>query len=191
METDRTDFWILCCSKRREDKEICRRQDVDVETYADERYFSDVKFEIIECHRGQIQFPERVSGQTEGNYGKDYMIKDPRPVEYVPIMWGDVQIVEELDETLRTIVEDVVEDMEKKIEEQERERVLGQVNLRLAEMQLENIKADEKGERRVHALDNITRLNIFFEILGDQHCLSEAQKVRDEGRSDCIVEEEL
>ena len=102
-----------------------------------------------------------------------------------------MEIVEEMDETVGMIVEDVVEDMEKIIEEQERERVLGQVNLRLAEMQLENMKADEKGERRAHALDNITRLNIFFKISGDQHCLSEAQKVRDEGRSDHIVEEEL
>ena len=55
-----------------------------------------------------------MSGQTEGNYGKDYMIKDPCLVEYVPMMWGDVQIGEELDKMVGTIVEDVVQDMEKK-----------------------------------------------------------------------------
>ena len=58
-------------------------------------------------------------------------------------------------------------------------------------MQLENMEADEKGERKAHTFDNIIRLNIFFEISGDQLRLSEVQKVRDEGRSDCIVKEEL
>ena len=165
---------------------------VDVEMYADERNFSEVIFQIIERHGGQIQFPERVSGRTEeGNYSKDYMIEDAHEVEYIPMMWGDVQISEEeLDETVGTIVEDVIEDMEKKIYEQEKERVLGQVNLRLAEMQLENMEADEKGERRAHALDNMTRLNIFFKISGDQRHMSEVQ-VRHEGTGGCLVEEEL
>ena len=59
---------------------------VDVKMYVDERNFSDVKFQSIEHHRGQILFPERVSGRIEGNYIKDYMLEDPRPVEYIPIM---------------------------------------------------------------------------------------------------------
>ena len=172
-------------------KKFAEDKMVDVEMYGDERNFSDVKFQIIECHRGQIQFADRVSSQTEGNYGIDYyMIEDACPVEYVSMMWRDMHIAEEMDGTIGTIVEDVVEDMEKKIEEQDRERVLGQVNLRLAEMQLENMETDKKGERRVHTLDNIMRLNIFFEISGDQHRLSQAQKERDEGRSGSMVEKE-
>ena len=106
------------------------------------------------------------------------------------MMWGDMQIVEEMDKMVGTIVEHVVEYMEKKIKEMDRERVLCQVNLRMAEMQLENMEADEKGESKAHALDNITRLNIFFEISGDNHHLSEAQKVRDESRSGDMVQEE-
>ena len=60
--------------------------------------------------------------------------------------------------------------MERKIYMEDRSRILGQVNLRMASMQLQNMEADKKGERRQHLLDNVTRLNIFFELMGNQHC---------------------
>ena len=37
----------------------------------------------------------------------------------------------------------------------------------MAQMQLENMRADDEGERRMHVLNNVTHLNLFFEITGD------------------------
>ena len=37
----------------------------------------------------------------------------------------------------------------------------------MAQMQLENMWADDEGERWMHVLDNVTHLNLFFEITGD------------------------
>ena len=40
----------------------------------------------------------------------------------------------------------------------------------MAQMQLENMWADAEGERRMHVLDNVTCLNLYFEITGDTRC---------------------
>ena len=61
---------------------------------------------------------------------------------------------------------DVVDDMVIKLEEGETDRVLKQVSLKMAAMQLENEANAKVGSKDVHKLDNITRLKLFWEFKG-------------------------
>ena len=141
---------------------------LDVVWFTDEFRFADLKFQIIERHGGQIQFPERICGHMSGIYGVDYMMFEPRRVEVERDESDEGGIViKEMDDEDEQNVDDIVMDMDEKLAEEERGRVLNQVNLRMASMQLENLEADERGERRKYELDNDMRLNIFFELTGD------------------------
>ena len=53
-----------------------------------------------------------------------------------------------------------------KLEEGETDRVLKQVSLKMAAMQLENEANAKVGSKDVHKLDNITRLKLFWEFKG-------------------------
>ena len=134
---------------------------VDVIWYTDETNFSELKFQIL----------ERIFGDARHAVGENMRL-DPYPgkstVSDILGEGDNIEIVPEsdLDETQES-VEDVVVDINKKLYMEEKGQILNQVNLRMAQMQLENMWADDEGERRMHVLDNVTHLNLFFEITGD------------------------
>ena len=58
----------------------------------------------------------------------------------------------------------VVKDMERVLYEEERSRVLAQVNLEIARLQLENLRCCKRGLKTFYILDNMTRLKLFFHL---------------------------
>ena len=58
----------------------------------------------------------------------------------------------------------VLENMERVLYEEERARVLAQVNLELARLQLENSRCCKRGLKTFYVLDNTTRLKLFFHL---------------------------
>ena len=114
---------------------------VDVKFYMDEYNFADLNFQITERHGGQIQFAERICGHLNGNYGKDFMMYDAMRVEVA--IDEPAVVIKEMNGEEERHVDDIMMDMDIKLAEEERGRVLKQVNLRMASLQLENIEADE------------------------------------------------
>ena len=126
---------------------------VDIETYTDEDNFREVKAQIVERH-----------AQQNG----DYYICSPLPAK------GNVRIPSERDVVIVTSgkvpeeeMGDVVGQMEKYVEEEKTERIMGQVSLTIAGMQLQNIEADRAGERREYDLDDLTWLGLYYRYKED------------------------
>ena len=75
-------------------------------------------------------------------------------------MTGDWYVKQEVDDS---------DDMERVLYEEGRARVLGQVNLELARLQLENERRRTRGLKTFYVLDNTTRLKLFFHLTqGDE-----------------------
>ena len=88
-------------------------RNVDVLLFTDEYNFTDLKFQITERHRGQIQFPERICGHLSGNYSTDFMMHDVRRVEVA--VDEPAVVIKETDEEEEWQVDDIVMDMEIKL----------------------------------------------------------------------------
>ena len=126
---------------------------VDVLCYTDEVDFWDIKSRLLLRYRGDY-----VTELTEIT---------PTPVNP---MTGDWYVKQEVDDSddeseMEMSRSGVVKDMEQVLYEQERARVLGQVNLELARMQLENERHRRRGLKTFYVLDNTTRLKLFFHLM--------------------------
>ena len=89
-------------------------------------------------------------------------------------MTGDWYVKQEVDDSdneseMEMSTSGVVKDMERVLYEEERARVLGQVNLELARLQLENERCRRRGLKTFYVLINTTRLKLFFHLTqGDE-----------------------
>ena len=90
----------------------------------------------------------------------------PTPVD--PMTW-DWYVKQEVDDSdnkseMEMSMNGVIKDMEKVLYEEERARVLGQVNLELARLQLENERRQKRGLKTFYVLDNTTQLKLYFHL---------------------------
>ena len=120
--------------------------------YTDEVDFWDIKKRLLLRYRGDY-----VSQLTEIT---------PTPVDP---MTGDWYMKQEADDSdnrseMQMSTSGVIKDIEMVLYEEERARVLGQVNLELARLQLENERCRKRGLKTFYVLDNTTRLKLFFHL---------------------------
>ena len=138
-------------------KTFSQDKTVDVLCYTDEVDFWDIKSRLLQRYRGDI-----VTELTEIT-----------PTRVDP-MTGDWYVKQEVDNSddeseMEMSTSGVVKDMERVLYEEERARVLGQVNLELARLQLENERRRRRGLKTFYVLDNTTRLKLFFHLTqGDE-----------------------
>ena len=120
--------------------------------YTDEVDFWDIKSRLLLRYRGDY-----VSQLTEIT-----------PTSVDP-MTGDWYVKQEVDNSdneseMEMSMSGVIKDMERVLYEEERARVLGQVNLELVRLQLENERCQKRGLKTFYVLDNTTRLKLFFHL---------------------------
>ena len=129
--------------------------------------FSEDKTVDALCYTDDIDcwdIKNRLVLRYRGDYVTDLMEMTPTPVNP---MTGDWYINHEADESdneskMETSTSGVINDMERVLYEEERARVLAQVNLELARLQLENLRCCKRGLKTFYVLDNTTRLKLFF-----------------------------
>ena len=133
-------------------KKFSEDKTVDVLCCADDVDFWDIKNRLVLHYRG--------------DYVSDLNEMTPTPVNP---MTGDWYINHKADKSdnkseMETSTSGVINDMERVLYEEERARVLAQVNLELARLQLENLRRRKRGLKTLYVLDNTTRLKLFFHL---------------------------
>ena len=133
-------------------KKFSQDKTVDVLCYTDKVDFWDIKNSLLLRYRG--------------DYVTQLIEITPTPVDP---MTGDWYMKHEADDSdnkseMQMSTSGVVKDMERFLYEEERARVLGQVNLELARLQLENARHRKRGLNTFYVLNNMTWLKLFFHL---------------------------
>ena len=133
-------------------KKFSQDKTVDVLCYTDDIDFWDIKNRLVLCYRG--------------DYVTDLMEMTPTPVNPMTGNWyAKYEVNYSNDESeMESSTSGVVKDMERVLYEEERARVLVQVNLEIARLQLENLRCRKRGLKTFYILDNTTRLKLFFHL---------------------------
>ena len=133
-------------------KKFSQDKTVDVLCYTDDIDFWDIKNRLVLLYRG--------------DYVTNLMEMTPTPVNPMTGDWYVKHKVVKSDNEskMERSTSGVVKDMERVLYEEERARVLAQVNLELAKLQLENLRCRKRGLKTFYVLDNITRLKLFFHL---------------------------